>query len=110
MKASKRLEPVSISKRIARKLGQPILDYINHQTEIPVFDGDAGITLAEFVPDWRKYVANSLKPSTLRGMQSSIRARNIGNLVGAMESNPCLPESSSEIHVDSICEPPLRRE
>jgi hypothetical protein len=48
VKVSKRLGPMSLSKRTARKLGQPILDYINHQTEIPVRDSNAGITLTEF--------------------------------------------------------------
>jgi len=68
---------ISLSKRTARKNAQPILDYVNNQTEIPVRDSNPGITLAEFIPDWRKHAANSLKPSTLRGMESSIRARLI---------------------------------
>ncbi len=74
VKVSKRLGSMDISKRQARKLAQPILDFVNNQTEIPVRASNAGTTLAEFLPDWRKHVANSLKPSTLRGMESSIRA------------------------------------
>jgi integrase len=77
VKVSKRLGPMSLSKRSARKLGQSVLDFINNQTEIPVRDSNAGITLAEFVPEWRMHVANSFKPSTLRGMESSIRAHLI---------------------------------
>jgi integrase len=77
VKVSKRLGPMEMSKRSALKLAQPILDFINNQTEIPVRDSNAGITLAEFIPEWRKHVANSLKPSTLRGMGSSIRAHLI---------------------------------
>lgn len=77
VKVSKRLGSMSLSKRQARRLGQPILDCVNNQTEIPVRDSNAGITLAEFIPEWRKHVANSLKPSTLRGMESSIRAHLI---------------------------------
>jgi integrase len=77
VKVSKRLGPMSLSKRVARKLGQPVLDYANSQTEIPIRDSNAGTTLVGFIPDWRKHVANSLKPSTLRGMESSIRAHLI---------------------------------
>jgi integrase len=76
-KVSKRLGPISLSKRSARKLAQPILTAANDQTEIPIRDSNAGVTLGEFIPDWRKHVANSLKPSTLRSMESSIRAHLI---------------------------------
>lgn len=77
VKVSKRLGSIELSKRAARKLAQPILDAANHQTDIPIRDSNAGVTLAEFIPDWRKHVAKSLKPSTLRGMESSIRAHLI---------------------------------
>lgn len=78
VKVSRRLGPIELSKRSARKLAQPILDEVNNpNAEIPIRDSYAGITLAEFIPEWRKHVANSLKPSTLRGMGSSIRAHLI---------------------------------
>jgi hypothetical protein len=67
VKVSKRLGSIELSKRSARKLAQPILDAANHQTDIPIRDSNAGVTFGEFIPDWRKHVANSLKPSTLRG-------------------------------------------
>jgi integrase len=77
VKVSKRLGSIELSKRSARKLAQPILDAANHQTDIPIRDSNAGVSLGEFIPDWRKHVANSLKPSTLRSMESSIRAHLI---------------------------------
>lgn len=77
VKVSKRLCSVEMSKRAARKLAQPILDSVNNQTEIPVRDSNAGLSLAEFIPEWRMHVAHSLKPSTLRAMDSSIRAHLI---------------------------------
>jgi integrase len=40
--------------------------------EIPV--KSKGITLAEFLPEWRKVVFPTLKPSTVKGMESNLRA------------------------------------
>lgn len=76
VKVSKRLGTIEMSKRAARKLAQPILDYVNNQPEgnIPVRDMNKSITLTEFIPEWRKHAATSLKPSSLKSMESSIRA------------------------------------
>jgi transcriptional regulator with XRE-family HTH domain len=72
-KASASLGRVSnLSPRAARSEAQPILDAVNHQTEIP--EVSQGITLAEFLAEWRTGAAPSLKPSTREGMESSIRA------------------------------------
>jgi len=60
------------SSRAARAAAQPILDAVNHQTDAPVV-ASRGLTLADFVTEWRQKTANSYKPSTLRGMESSIR-------------------------------------
>lgn len=78
VRASKRLGLLTLSKRQARKLAQPILNEINNpNAEIPVRDMTRGITLVEFIREWRKHAAQSLKPSTLRSMESSIRAHII---------------------------------
>jgi integrase len=77
VKVSKRLGPISLSDRAARKLAQPILDAANAQAEIPVRDSRRSITLEEFIPEWRRLAAPSLKPSTLKGVESIIRAHLI---------------------------------
>jgi integrase len=86
VKVSKRLGPVSVSDRVSRlkdkefvprgilKAAQPILDGVNNQTDIPVRDSRRTITLNEFIPEWRRLAAPSLKPSTLKGIESSLRA------------------------------------
>lgn len=76
VKVSTRLGTIEMSKRAARKLAQPILDYVNNQAKgnIPVRDMNKSITLTEFIPEWRKHAATSLKPSSLKSMESSIRA------------------------------------
>jgi integrase len=83
VKVSKRLGPISLSDRAARKLAQPILDAVNQQTEVPVRDSRRVVTLAEFIPEWRRLAAPSLKPSTLKGIESSIRA-HILPILGAV--------------------------
>jgi integrase len=83
VKVSKRLGPTGLSDRAARKLAQPILDAVNHQTEIPVRDSRRVLTLAEFVPEWRRLAAPSLKPSTLKGIESNLRA-HILPMLGAV--------------------------
>src|SRR5436853_2697810 len=44
----------------------------SHQTDAPVV-ASRGMTLTDFVTEWGQKAANSYKPSTLRGMESSIR-------------------------------------
>ena len=77
VKVSKRLGPTSLSDRAARKLVQPILNAVNNQVEVPVRNSCRSITLSEFIPEWRRLAAPSLKPSTLKGMESNIRAHII---------------------------------
>ena len=72
VKRSARLGAAKISSRAARAAAQPILDAVNHQTDAPVV-ASRGLTLTDFVTEWRQKAANSYKPSTLRGMESSIR-------------------------------------
>jgi integrase len=77
VKRSARLGATSaLSSRAARSAAQPILDAVNHQTDVPVVNMNRGVTLAEFVPEWRRTMlaTEALKPSTLRSMESSIRA------------------------------------
>jgi integrase len=83
VKVSKRLGPVGLSDRAARKLAQPILDAVNRQAEIPVRDSRRVLTLAEFIPEWRRLAAPSLKPSTLKGIESTLRA-HILPILGAV--------------------------
>jgi integrase len=83
VKVSKRLGPISLSDRAARKLAQPILGAVNNQTVIPVRDSRRALTLAEFIPEWRRLAAPSLKPSTLKGIESNLRA-HILPLLGAV--------------------------
>lgn len=72
VKRSARLGAAKISSRAARAAAQPILNAVNHQTDAPVV-ASRGLTLTDFVTEWRQKAANSYKPSTLRGMESSIR-------------------------------------
>jgi len=74
VKVSKRLGPITLSDRMARKLAQPILDAVNDQTNVPIRDSRHALTLAEFIPEWRRLPAPSLKPSTLKGIESNLRA------------------------------------
>jgi integrase len=74
VKVSKRIGHMSLSKRQARKLAQPIMDEANNQTEIPVREIKNGMTLAEYIPEFRHVGITDLKPSTRRSLESSIRA------------------------------------
>jgi hypothetical protein len=76
-KISKRSGHMSLSKRQARKLAQPILDEVNNQTDVPVREMKNGMTLAEYIPEFRRVGMTDLKPSTRRSMESSIRAHLI---------------------------------
>ena len=96
VKVSKRLGSVSASDRVSRleddayvprgilKAAQPLLDAANHQADIPIRDSKRSITFAEFIPEWRRLAAPSLKPSTLKGMESVIRA----HLIPALGATP----------------------
>jgi Phage integrase, N-terminal SAM-like domain len=77
VKRSARLGAIrGISLRAVRALAQPILDVVNHQTDVPFVTLNRGVKLAEFVPEWRRTIVatNALKSSTQRSMESSIRA------------------------------------
>jgi hypothetical protein len=73
VKCSARLGAAKISSRAARAAAQPILDAVNHQADAPVV-ASRGLTLTDFVTEWGQRAANSYKPSTLRGMESSSSA------------------------------------
>jgi integrase len=77
VKVSKRIGHMALSKRQARKLAQPIMDEANNQSEIPVREIKNGMTLAEYIPEFRRVGMTDLKPSTRRSMESSIRAHLI---------------------------------
>jgi len=48
----------NLSLRAARAAAQPLLDAVNHQTGAPVV-ASRGLTLADFVTEWRQKTANS---------------------------------------------------
>jgi len=113
MQVSQRLGPTrGISLRAASALAQPIIDTVNNQTEIPV--KGKGITLAEFIPEWRKVVVPTLKPSTVKGAESSLRAhilpvlgnvpltgldaKQVQNLVSSMEG--CSKKTRENVVMD----------
>jgi len=86
VKVSKRLGQVSVSDRVSRlkdkhfvprgilKAAEPILEAVNHQADIPIRDSHRAISLNEFIPEWRRLAGPSLKPSTLKGIESNLRA------------------------------------
>jgi integrase len=66
------LGPVSsLSERSARKMFQPYLDRVNAAAKLPP---KSGVTLEEFVKEWRASVAVNLKDSTTRTAESHLRA------------------------------------
>ena len=66
------LGPVSsLSERAAWKRFQPYLDRVNLAAKLPP---KSGTTLEQFVQEWRSSVGVNLKPSTLRAMESNLRA------------------------------------
>ena len=72
------LGPVSsLSERAARKLLQPYLDHVNAAAMLPT---KSGVTLEEFVKEWRTSVAVNLKASTTRTAESHLRAHIIPKL------------------------------
>jgi integrase len=72
------LGPVSsLSERAAWKLFQPYLDRVNAAAKLPP---KSGMTLEEFVKEWRSNVAVNLKGSTTRTAESHLRAHIIPKL------------------------------
>jgi hypothetical protein len=69
-KRAQRVGPNTLSRAEAKRAAKPMLEAIN--------DGDvisSGILLRDFIPEWRRTVTPTLKPSTVEGMDSSLRAR-----------------------------------
>src|SRR6266481_3101201 len=78
------------SQRAAWRQFQPYLDRVNEAaTKLPPKDG---LTLAEFVEEWRTNVAVNLKGSTTRAAESHLRAHIIPKL-----GNCHLPEITTKI-------------
>ena len=72
------LGPVSsLSERAAWKVFQPYLDCVNATAKLPP---KSGITLIQFVQEWRSNVAVNLKGSTTRAAESHLRAHIIPKL------------------------------
>ncbi len=72
------LGPVSsLSERAAWKVFQPYLDRVNAAAKLPP---KSGITLIQFVQEWRSSVAVNLKGSTTRAAESHLRAHIIPKL------------------------------
>lgn len=72
------LGPVSsLSERAAWKLFQPHLDHVNAATKLPP---KSGMTLEQFVKEWRSSVAVNLKRSTIRAYESHLRAHILPKL------------------------------
>jgi integrase len=72
------LGPVSsLSERAAWKISQPYLDRVNATAKLPP---KSGITLIQFVQEWRSSVAVNLKGSTTRAAESHLRAHIIPKL------------------------------
>jgi integrase len=74
--------PNTLSKAEAKKAAQPLLESINEGGVIV-----AGTTLRDFIPEWRDVVAPTLKPSTVKGMESSLRAHILPQLGDVLLSN-----------------------
>ncbi len=72
------LGPVSsLSERAAWKVFQPYLDRVNAAAKLPP---KSGMTLIQFVQEWRSSVAVNLKGSTTRAAESHLRAHIIPKL------------------------------
>jgi integrase len=67
----------SLSERSARKMFQPYLDRVNAAAKLPP---QSGVTLEEFVKEWRASVAVNLKDSTTRTAESHLRAHILPKL------------------------------
>ena len=72
------LGPVSsLSERAAWKVFQPYLDRVNDAAKMPP---KSGMTLEQFVKEWRTNVAVNLKGSTTRAAESHLRAHILPKL------------------------------
>jgi integrase len=72
------LGPVSsLSERAAWRLFQPYLDRVNAAGKLPP---KSGMTVEQFVKEWRSSVAVNLKGSTIRAAESHLRAHIIPKL------------------------------
>jgi integrase len=72
------LGPVSsLSERAAWKVFQPYLDRVNAEAKL---QPKSGMTLEQFVKEWRSTVAVNLKGSTTRAAESHLRAHIIPKL------------------------------
>jgi len=72
------LGPVSsLSERAAWKVFQPYLDRVNAEAKL---QPKSGMTLEQFVKEWRSSVAVNLKGSTTRAAESHLRAHIIPKL------------------------------
>jgi integrase len=67
----------ALSERAAWKLFQPYLDRVNAEGKLPP---KSGMTLEQFVREWRASVAVNLKGSTVRSAESHLRAHIIPKL------------------------------
>ncbi len=74
--------PNTLSKAEAKKASQPMLEQINEGGVIV-----AGTTLRDFIPEWRKTVAPTLKPSTVDTMETNLRAHILPQLGDVMLHN-----------------------
>ncbi len=73
-----KLGPVrTVSERQARARFQPYLDRVNSLVKMPP---KAGITLEDFVAEWRMHKANNMKPSTRRTAESHLKAHLLPKL------------------------------
>lgn len=72
------------SERAAWKQFQPYLDKVNEAAK--KFPAKSGLTLADFVEEWRRDVAVNLKGSTVRASESHLRAHIIPKL-GSLHLN-----------------------
>ena len=72
------LGPVSsMSDRAAWKSFQPYLDRVNNAAKMPP---KSGVTLTQFVEEWRTNVAVNLKGGTTRAAESHLRAHILPKL------------------------------
>jgi len=82
------LGPVSnLSERAAWKLFQPYLDRVNAAVKLPP---KSGMTLIQFVQEWRSSVAVNLKGGTTRAAESNLRAHIIPKSEGCCSQSEWL--------------------
>jgi hypothetical protein len=81
-KRAQRVGPNTLSRAEAKRAAKPMLEAINDGGVI-----SSGILLRDFIPEWRRLVTPTLKPSTVEGMESSIRAHILPVLGNVLLSN-----------------------